>query len=96
MTFRILTLGCKVNQYESEALSEQLVEAGFAPAPENRPADLYVVNTCTVTGESGGTRPCHRMSLPAPKRGSVPDPRCPLCLRDPGKGKSGGLCPEPG
>ena len=52
MTFRILTLGCKVNQYESEALSEQLVEAGFAPAPENRPADLYVVNTCTVTGES--------------------------------------------
>ena len=50
-TFRIFTLGCKVNQYESEALAEELLRRGFCEA-ENDAADLYIINTCTVTGES--------------------------------------------
>ncbi len=51
-TFAILTLGCKVNQYESEAIAEALEAAGFTQQPSHRPCDLYILNTCTVTAES--------------------------------------------
>ncbi len=51
-TFAILSLGCKVNQYDSQALSEELVRRGFVQVPFNQSADVYVVNTCTVTGMS--------------------------------------------
>lgn len=43
------TLGCKVNQYETEALKEQFKEAGHQIVDEDDFADVYVVNTCTVT-----------------------------------------------
>ncbi|MGN0672784.1 MAG: tRNA (N(6)-L-threonylcarbamoyladenosine(37)-C(2))-methylthiotransferase MtaB [Anaerovoracaceae bacterium] len=43
------TLGCKVNQYETEALIEQFRAAGYDIVGENETADVYVVNTCTVT-----------------------------------------------
>ena len=43
------TLGCKVNQYETETIREQFREDGFDIVPDNVPADVYVVNTCTVT-----------------------------------------------
>ena len=43
------TLGCKVNQYETEAMREQFAEAGFEPVDERAFADVYVINTCTVT-----------------------------------------------
>lgn len=43
------TLGCKVNQYESEALMEAFARRGAEIVPENEPADVYVVNTCSVT-----------------------------------------------
>lgn len=43
------TLGCKVNQYETESMREQFRQAGFTVVPENEAADVYVVNTCTVT-----------------------------------------------
>lgn len=48
----ILTLGCKVNQYESEAIAEAFEAAGFRIAPTTEACDVYVVNTCTVTAES--------------------------------------------
>ena len=48
----ILTLGCKVNQYESEAIAEGLSHAGVEIAAPGERCDLYVVNTCTVTAES--------------------------------------------
>lgn len=48
-TFRIVTLGCRVNQCESEAVAQRLREAGWRPADSGRPADLCIVNTCTVT-----------------------------------------------
>lgn len=48
-TYRIVTLGCKVNQAESEALGQALQGAGRQPASDREPADLCVVNTCAVT-----------------------------------------------
>ena len=45
------TLGCKVNQYETELVREGLVQAGFQQARDHEPADLCLVNTCTVTAE---------------------------------------------
>lgn len=44
------TLGCKVNQYESEALQEKFIAAGHEIVEETTPADVYIINTCTVTG----------------------------------------------
>jgi threonylcarbamoyladenosine tRNA methylthiotransferase MtaB len=49
-TVRFYTLGCKVNQYDSEAMLERFVEKGYIPAAQGAPADVYVVNTCMVTG----------------------------------------------
>ncbi|MCP5003285.1 MAG: tRNA (N(6)-L-threonylcarbamoyladenosine(37)-C(2))-methylthiotransferase MtaB [Planctomycetes bacterium] len=47
-----ITLGCKVNQYETQALREAIISNGYEEAPPGVPADLYVVNTCTVTATS--------------------------------------------
>lgn len=47
-----LTLGCRVNQYETQVIREQLSQMGFEEAAADSPCDLYVVNTCAVTGES--------------------------------------------
>ena len=49
-SFNIITLGCKVNQYESEAVEELFLQKGYEKANEN--ADIYVINTCTVTNMS--------------------------------------------
>lgn len=46
------TLGCKQNQYESVAMGEILVREGYTLVPPGEPADLVVVNTCTVTGHA--------------------------------------------
>lgn len=46
----ILTLGCKVNQYESQAMLEELCRSGFAPAETEEEADVVILNSCTVTG----------------------------------------------
>lgn len=45
------TLGCKVNQYETQYLREGLLGIGYTQAEESEPADLCIVNTCTVTNE---------------------------------------------
>jgi threonylcarbamoyladenosine tRNA methylthiotransferase MtaB len=50
-TLRAITLGCKVNQYETEYLRQGLLSIGYRDAAEDEAADLCVVNTCTVTGE---------------------------------------------
>jgi threonylcarbamoyladenosine tRNA methylthiotransferase MtaB len=47
--FFIKTLGCKVNQYESQAIREILLNAGFKECLAKETADVYVLNTCTVT-----------------------------------------------
>ena len=43
------TLGCKVNQYETEALKEKFVQKGYEIVSDEDRADIYVINTCTVT-----------------------------------------------
>lgn len=48
-TFKILTLGCKVNQYDSQVIREQLEQVGLRETALARKADCYVINTCTVT-----------------------------------------------
>ena len=48
-TFAVATLGCKVNQADSEAISEQMSAAGFVQRDFSEMADVYIVNTCTVT-----------------------------------------------
>lgn len=52
MNFNIITLGCKVNQYESQAMREDLLKNGFELAEPNTPADITIVNSCTVTSVS--------------------------------------------
>jgi MiaB-like tRNA modifying enzyme len=47
--FFIKTLGCKVNQYESQAIRELLINAGFKECLAKETADIYILNTCTVT-----------------------------------------------
>ena len=51
-TAGIYTLGCKVNQYESEAIAELLAAEGIKILPPTAICDAYVINTCTVTAES--------------------------------------------
>ncbi len=46
------TLGCKVNQYESQAIAQKLESHGFIIVDHSEPADVYIINSCTVTAES--------------------------------------------
>lgn len=48
-TAAFTTLGCKVNQYETQRILESFEQAGFAVVPFDQPADVYVVNSCSVT-----------------------------------------------
>ena len=48
----IITLGCKVNQYESEAVAEAFEASRYTVASPDEICDVYVINTCTVTAES--------------------------------------------
>lgn len=52
MKIAFYTLGCKVNQYESQAMSEKAAANGYEIASADEEADIYVVNSCTVTAES--------------------------------------------
>ena len=42
-------LGCKVNAYETDAMQQMLTEAGYEIVPFEEAADVYIINTCTVT-----------------------------------------------
>ena len=53
MHYIITALGCKVNQYEAQAVETLLHEHGLFAARENDPVDLIIVNTCAVTAEGG-------------------------------------------
>lgn len=50
--FSLATLGCKTNQFESNAIEQQLKNAGFTKLPFEEGADLVVINTCTVTSKT--------------------------------------------
>ena len=51
-TVEFCTLGCKVNQYETNAMKQKMIEAGYEIVEFEETADVYVVNTCTVTNMS--------------------------------------------
>lgn len=51
-TCRLVTMGCKVNQYETQLVKEALERHGYREAADEESAELCVVNTCTVTGEA--------------------------------------------
>lgn len=64
-TVRFLTLGCRLNQYETQGIRESLAARGYEEVNRNAAADVYVINTCTVTAESDKEsryliRRCHR------------------------------------
>lgn len=48
----VFTLGCKVNQYESESIADALKDRGFDVTNELSPCDAYIINTCAVTKEA--------------------------------------------
>src|SRR5438046_6590144 len=48
-TAAFTTLGCKVNQYETQRILDSFEERGFAIKEFTAPADVYVINTCSVT-----------------------------------------------
>ncbi len=52
MKVSVITLGCKVNQYESQAMLNQLVSAGFTACDANEESDVVLINSCTVTSMS--------------------------------------------
>ena len=51
-TVAFITLGCKVNQYETNAMTQQFIEKGYEVVDHTEKADIYIVNTCTVTNMS--------------------------------------------
>ena len=63
-TIAFATLGCRVNQYDTDSMRGLFLAAGFTEADFNGPADVYVINTCSVTqvakrnraSSSGGRR----------------------------------------
>ena len=51
-TVAFYTLGCKVNQYETEAMSEIFSKNGYIVSSFDSVCDVYVINTCTVTNQA--------------------------------------------
>ena len=51
-TAAFITLGCKVNQYETNAMAQKLIKKGYKIVEHNQKADIYIINTCTVTNMS--------------------------------------------
>ena len=51
-TVAFITLGCKVNQYETNAMTQQFIQKGYDVVDHTKKADIYIVNTCTVTNMS--------------------------------------------
>ena len=47
-----VTLGCKVNQYETNAMTQKFIENGYKILEHHEKADIYIINTCTVTNMS--------------------------------------------
>jgi len=52
LKYRVVTLGCRVNQYESESIAESLRLGGWQNAEIEKDADLFIINTCTVTAKA--------------------------------------------
>lgn len=69
-TVAAYTLGCKVNQYDTEAMLEAFERAGYAVVDFRGDADVYLINTCTVTGTGD------QKSLKTIRRAAREHPHC--------------------
>ncbi|MCF7806623.1 MAG: tRNA (N(6)-L-threonylcarbamoyladenosine(37)-C(2))-methylthiotransferase MtaB [Simkaniaceae bacterium] len=65
-SFKVVTLGCRTNQYESQAYRDQLIKMGFSEVIGEEAADICIVNTCTVT-ESADQRSRYQINQFAKK-----------------------------
>ncbi len=72
-TLKTVTLGCKVNQYETEYVRQGLVQLGYRDARDDESPELCVVNTCTVTaeGEAKCRKIIRRLALQYPHMGII-------------------------
>lgn len=75
MDIAIYTLGCKVNQVETQAMERELAGRGHTLVPFDGPADAYIINTCTVTAVSD--KKCRNVIRRARK--SAPDGVVAVC-----------------
>lgn len=68
MKAAFFTLGCKVNQYETEILKKSFAEKGFETVSQNESADVYIINSCTVTstGDKKTRQTLHRLRRQSP------------------------------
>ncbi len=73
-TIATYTLGCKVNQYDTEAMLESFERAGYAAVPFQDEADVYLINTCTVTGTGD------QKSLKTIRRAAREHPECAIVV----------------
>lgn len=69
MKFHIYTLGCKVNQYESQIMHENLIQNGFIYTSDCNNADVVIINSCTVTAvsDSKAVKLMHRVKRENPE-----------------------------
>ncbi len=67
MRIAFATLGCKINQYETDELRQEMVSRGNTVVPVEADADVYIINTCTVTAKSDYT--CRQVIRAATRRG---------------------------
>jgi len=68
MRIAFTTLGCKINQFETDVMQQDLLSRGNTVVPFDSEADVYVINTCTVTAKSDYE--CRRMVRSAVRRGN--------------------------
>ena len=68
MRIAFTTLGCKINQFETDALQQDLLSRGNIVVPFDAEADVYIVNTCSVTAKSDSQ--CRRVIRSAVRRGN--------------------------
>ncbi len=73
-TVAFYTLGCKVNQYDSQAMLEQFLKAGYEARGFHERADVYVINSCVVTGTG------EKKSLQAVRRAMKQNPEAEVIL----------------
>ncbi|MBR5088534.1 MAG: radical SAM protein, partial [Ruminiclostridium sp.] len=69
MKYAVITFGCKVNQYESNAIDNAMSEAGFEPCTDGEKPDIVIVNSCSVT-ENGDKKARHAVRA-AKKNGAL-------------------------
>jgi threonylcarbamoyladenosine tRNA methylthiotransferase MtaB len=68
MRIALTTFGCKINQFETDALKQELLSRGNTVVPFDAAADVYIVNTCSVTAKSDSQ--CRRVIRSAAQRGN--------------------------